>query len=469
MIRVQTRDIVTLGKSKKTREGFIVADATFSRTGCQDYSRRELGLDGDPNEIVTLYRPPEEVFAPESLASLDGKPLTLRHPPEDVTTDTWAKYAVGEAAGVKKGADGQTTTGKATLRRRDAVDAYEAGTRELSVGYAFDLDMTPGTAPDGKSYQGVQRNIRGNHHAIVDEGRCGGECRVGDQARKATDCNCNKHTGDAMPTMRKITTADSKFLFVDAKGKEVTIPALDIDLDVSTPEGAKAADAIDRFTRGMKDCMAAHDSVKAEVGVHKERADAAEKRLNELDAMPDDDDEDEDEEEEKGDKKGKDAKRKLGDRVVAYVGRLLIRAKAGQDEKLIEGRVAERQTAIAGAAKILGSDFKPEGKSTKEIQVAALTSVLSKDGALKAIATAALGGVEPAKVAGDKLATAFSTVIAASAGATGHDTKRLTDSELEVGRALAGSGGGQGGGDKPALIGRDAMVSKMFGGADAAS
>ncbi|HXE93633.1 MAG TPA: DUF2213 domain-containing protein, partial [Gaiellaceae bacterium] len=171
MIRVQTRDIVTLGSAKKTREKFLVADATFSRTGCQDYTRRELGLDGDPNELITLYRPADEVFSPESLASLDGKPLTLRHPPEDVTADNWKQYAVGDATGVRR--SGETTVGKVTIRDAAAVRAYDNGTRELSVGYAFDLDMTPGTAPDGKSYQGVQRNIRGNHHAIVDEGRCG--------------------------------------------------------------------------------------------------------------------------------------------------------------------------------------------------------------------------------------------------------------------------------------------------------
>lgn len=463
--RVQTWDVVTLGKSKRTDEGYIVADAVFSRIGCQDYTRRELGLDGDPNETITLYRPPEEVFHPESLASLDGKPLTLNHPPEDVTADTWVKYAVGEGSGVKKGSDGQTTVGKATLRRRDAIDAYDSGTRELSVGYAFDLDMTAGTAPDGTKYQGIQRNIRANHHAVVDEGRCGGRCRVGDGNRKAADCGCSQRKASDMK-LRQIKTEDAKI--TDAKGTLITIPGFDIELDVSTPEGAKAADAVDRFTRGIKDCMAAHDSVKAEVGLHKERADAAEQRLKELDAMPESDDEDEDGDEDGDSKKGKDGKAKLGDRAVAYVGRLKARAAAAKDAKVLDARVAARQKVIDGAKAILGADkFKADGKTDTAIRAEALAAIVgAKDSAIKPIVVAIIGDVAPDKAPADKVAFAFDAAVAAQAASAADGRQALTEGERAVGAALAGGGTG---GDKPTLVGRDALSARMFGGASAAS
>ncbi|MCX5617052.1 DUF2213 domain-containing protein, partial [Bombella sp. TMW 2.2559] len=44
--------------------------------------------------------------------------------------------------------------------------------RELSCGYAYDADMTPGTY-EGKPYDGRMTNIRGNHVALVDRGRAG--------------------------------------------------------------------------------------------------------------------------------------------------------------------------------------------------------------------------------------------------------------------------------------------------------
>ncbi len=469
MKRITLRDIITLGKATKTEVGFIEADATFSRTGCQDYSRRELGLDGEPNDTVTLYRPAYEVFSPEALKSLDGKPLTLNHPPEDVTADNWKRYAIGDAHGVKR--DGDVSVGKVVIRDAAGVRAFESGTRELSVGYSFDLDMTPGTAPDGKKYQGVQRNIRANHHAVVDEGRCGGTCRIGDGAARATDCKCNTtRNGDqAMPTMRKITTDAARI--TDAKGTVVSVPGLDIDLDVSTAEGAKAADAIDRFARGIKDCMAAHDSVKAEVGIHKERADAAERRLSELDAMPDDDDEDE--EDEVADKKGKDAKPKLGDRAAAYVGRLIARAAAAKDEKVLEARAKDRQKAVDGAKKILGDEFKADDKSTKDVRIAALAAIAgAKDGALaalKQIAVAVLGDADPTKAPNDKLTAAFDAVIAAKASVSTGDRQTVTDAEREVARALTGgNGNATGGSGKPVLRGRDHLANRMFGGGETA-
>ena len=51
-----------------TDEGFLCVPGRVSRTGIQQYLARELNLDGDPNRIVNVYRPEDEVFKDESLS-----------------------------------------------------------------------------------------------------------------------------------------------------------------------------------------------------------------------------------------------------------------------------------------------------------------------------------------------------------------------------------------------------------------
>nr|DAO21645.1 MAG TPA: protein of unknown function (DUF2213) [Caudoviricetes sp.] len=112
------------------------------------------------------YRPPEEAFNAESLASLLGKPITVGHK---------AMVNAGNAAQVQP--IGTVLTGG----RQDGNDIvadvviYDLPTsaRELSCGYQLDLDETPGTTPDGKHYDAIQRNIRYNHVAVVPRGRAG--------------------------------------------------------------------------------------------------------------------------------------------------------------------------------------------------------------------------------------------------------------------------------------------------------
>ena len=53
--------------------------------------------------------------------------------------------------------------------------------REISSAYYYRADMTPGTG-EGEAYDGVMRDIRGNHIALVRAGRAGSDVAVGDSA-----------------------------------------------------------------------------------------------------------------------------------------------------------------------------------------------------------------------------------------------------------------------------------------------
>jgi hypothetical protein len=183
MSRCSVRDRLTITKREITPQGFLVAPAVIGRCGIQPYTRAELGLDGDPDAVVRLMRLPEEVFRPETIASFENVPLTDDHPPDGVRADNWRDFAIGEVRDIAQ-QDGNLLGARVLIKDADGVRAVISGKAQLSCGYSHDLDMTPGTAPDGQQFDGYQRNILGDHLSIVDSPRGGPICRIGDGKNK---------------------------------------------------------------------------------------------------------------------------------------------------------------------------------------------------------------------------------------------------------------------------------------------
>jgi hypothetical protein len=171
-------DTVTLvGDRRTTHDGYLVADVRIARTGIQFYGGAEMGR---PDlTVVRVWRPEDEVFAADALASMAHRPVTLDHPPEAVTAANWKSHSVGQVGG-EVARDGDYVRVPLVLMDRAAIDAVTAGKRQLSVGYSAEIDWTAGATPDGQPYDAVQRSIRGNHLAVVDAARAGPACRIGD-------------------------------------------------------------------------------------------------------------------------------------------------------------------------------------------------------------------------------------------------------------------------------------------------
>jgi hypothetical protein len=108
------------------------------------------------------------------------KPVTSDHPSVAVTADNWKQHAKGVVGKALR--DGEHLAFDLVLMDAALIAEVESGKRELSNGYACDLAFEDGQAADGTAYQAVQRHIRGNHVAVVDAGRAGPECRIGDAA-----------------------------------------------------------------------------------------------------------------------------------------------------------------------------------------------------------------------------------------------------------------------------------------------
>lgn len=152
-------------KIGKTPEGYIIDTPIIARTGIQWYKR-----DG---RDVAEYRPASEVFAPESLASFVGRPLTIDHPSFMVRSGNVRNVVVGAILG-EPWRDGENLRARVVVHDKRAVDLIERGLKaELSVGYTVETEQVAGTTPEGAHYDAIQRNIRCNHLSIVTRGRAG--------------------------------------------------------------------------------------------------------------------------------------------------------------------------------------------------------------------------------------------------------------------------------------------------------
>lgn len=146
-------------KATKTAEGFIRDTPIVGRTGILVYRN----ADGTERKE---YRPPEEAFKADSLASFLGKPITIGHK-AFVTAGNAAQVAPVGSVLSEGRQDGNNIIADIVIYNLDT------NARELSCGYTLDLDETPGTTPEGEHYDAIQRNIRVNHIAIVPKGRAG--------------------------------------------------------------------------------------------------------------------------------------------------------------------------------------------------------------------------------------------------------------------------------------------------------
>jgi hypothetical protein len=176
----------------RTPEGYVIArDVVIARTGYQDYKvsqlsktqLKDLGLldrFNDPNEVVSVFRSPEEVFSDASMASYEAKAVTDNHPKDFLDTDNHADLNRGHVQNIRKG-DTPLSNGDIPLLGDIIItdpdlgeDVLQRRKREVSCGYTYKL------AWDGNRLS--QESIIGNHVAVVPKGRAGAEARINDSA-----------------------------------------------------------------------------------------------------------------------------------------------------------------------------------------------------------------------------------------------------------------------------------------------
>lgn len=161
-----------------TPEGFLlVKNAPIARTGSMLYAQGEVPVEAGPDGIIRIHRDESDVFAPIAVASFNGKPITNDHPPQKVDPLTWKDYAIGVVLNPHRGdgalLDSDFLYADLLIQDADAIRDVREGKRQLSAGYDAEYaQISPG--------EGRQHLIVGNHVALVDKGRCGPRCYIGD-------------------------------------------------------------------------------------------------------------------------------------------------------------------------------------------------------------------------------------------------------------------------------------------------
>lgn len=224
--------------------GYIeIRDNPISKVGVFPYYGRNVSDTFAPDKQVMVFRPAEELASPKTIDSFKLIPWIDNHVMLGAAES-------GLTPPESKGVDG--VIGEDVYFEDDVLYAnikvfsttldnlIDLGKRELSAGYRCRYEISSGVW-NGQRYDAIQRDIRGNHLALVTEGRMGPDVAVLDQMQFTFDA-------------RDIAMADPK------------------------DDDKKAMDEIKSGLKSMQDCLKGMD----------DRLGAMDKRVK--DALEDNDD-----------------------------------------------------------------------------------------------------------------------------------------------------------------------------------
>lgn len=165
--KVERLDSIQLDGTYFTDEGYLIDHPIVTSIGIFEYANPD-------GSIRRELRLPEEVFAKESLDSYKGKPIIITHDAGMVTNENVDDEIIGTilSPGYQ---DGEHVRAEIVIHNTNALKECEL--RELSLGYSLESEDNPGEW-EGKPYDCIQRNIRINHLALVQNARAGESARL---------------------------------------------------------------------------------------------------------------------------------------------------------------------------------------------------------------------------------------------------------------------------------------------------
>lgn len=235
----------------KTPEGYLICyGVPINRTGMQEYLARELGLEGDPERVVPVWRTEDEVFSASALASFEGKDVTRLHPPELLRAETQAAYSKGHAENVRR--EGEQTVADLVIKDPALIAEIENGQlREISCGYECQYE------PHRDGYR--QTHIIGNHIAVVPRGRAGHMVAIQDAERQKGPTM--EHETPTPAVVQETPAADA------AAVQETPAPAAPAESPAADPTGEKLDRILSLLERALggekkEGCEALEDAIR---------------------------------------------------------------------------------------------------------------------------------------------------------------------------------------------------------------
>jgi hypothetical protein len=241
--RIQVTEKVLLDGDttlKLTRDGYLVATPRVARTGIQIYGGSEVGKPA--MDRVRVWRPEDEVFNVDALASLAYRPITNDHPTEPVTADNWRKLAVGQVGG-DVARDGDYIRVPLAVMDSGTIQDIKDGKKEISLGYEASLEWRSGVNDRGEAYDAVQTGIRVNHLAIVDAARGGSKLSIGDAPKKKGEQDPPARREDTSTSanneeQQNMTTQNDSLKRIIVDGVAVSMTEISADIVQRALDGA---------------------------------------------------------------------------------------------------------------------------------------------------------------------------------------------------------------------------------------
>ena len=226
----------------ETPEGFLVcASVPLTRTGVFEYTASEVPVEASLDGMVKIQRDEDEVFAENTIASFEGKPVTINHPEGMVTPENWSELAHGVVQNVRRG-DGEQADlllGDILITTEKGIELVKSGLREVSCGYDAQYEQI-------EKGKGRQREIIGNHVALVTKGRAGSRCTIQDSGDKE----------NAITTKEDIYKMKAKDLFKRIFPKSRFADAL-ADEDLGEPAPVEGIDDVEKAQQAAAEAKAA--------------------------------------------------------------------------------------------------------------------------------------------------------------------------------------------------------------------
>lgn len=263
---------------------FGVKRNPLSKVGVFPYLGSSIGAPADQaDRIFQVHRPAEELSDPECLASFRTVPIIDDHEmlgSVDVGLTPVERKGVGGVTGDDVTFEGDTLYSNIKIFSEALARQINSGKKELSCGYRCQYDFTPGEW-NGVKYDVVQRKMRGNHVAVVKQGRMGPDVAVLDhrftydhvdaqelkpvldkETLDAIDAavtkglagigeTVSKTVADALPAALAAAKADEE------KAADEDADKADKTLDAAAADAKERQDAIDAAVKPLQDKLAA--------------------------------------------------------------------------------------------------------------------------------------------------------------------------------------------------------------------
>lgn len=260
---------------------FMVKGNPISKSGIFPYSGAQIGGGLDPAKIYNVYRPAEELANSECINSFKLLPFIDEHTmlgsPDDGLTPAENK---GVAGVIGEDIYYEEPYLRANLKifSDQMGKDIDNGKKEVSAGYRCRYEITPGTW-NGQQYDAIQREIRGNHVALVPEGRCGPDVAVLDQLKITFDAK--ELTAMTTKTLDEAMKENGE-LKAKLEAKDAELCAMKEkmagDNDMDRPGAKDAAEEEEEKKKKEAEDKAAKDAEEEEKKKEKEGMDAAIKK-----------------------------------------------------------------------------------------------------------------------------------------------------------------------------------------------